>query len=345
MSDIIDKKGKLWRQKEVLQKLKGQVWRKQTGRLCPKKYYNVPKTVQIDITHNCNLKCAFCYNDSRFGKFRELSDDAMCALAKETVGLEVFKVTLSGCEIFLRKRLLFRLLEIFGKSRTIVTLLTNGTLLDAKTINELLRYKNCIGGIQISIDGYDPDVHDKLRGRNGAWELSLKAAKHLVDAGFDVALAYVITPENHKNFEEYVKLAFLLNIRTIRSGFVLPLGRGTRPKAQFSKSEYLPIRRNVADVIAKYSSMINITNSPEIEFYHQFLLLEPISGMLILPNGDVKTGCIHPNIFGNVATGGVRMMWDKIKDLHNDREYVKYFVSLGQKCEPVLGIKDDTKQI
>lgn len=338
MTDVIKKKGETGEQKHLLLKLKKQVDRKQTGKICPKKYYDSPRDIQIDITHNCNLKCSFCYNDSGFGKRTELSDEEMCTLAKEIVKLNVFKVTLSGGEIFLRKSLLFKLLAIFKKSKIVVTLLTNGTLLDDTSINELADYKECIEGVQISLDGYNPNIHDAIRGLKGSWELSLRAAKHLVDEGFDVALAYVITPQNYQYFEEYVRLAFLLNIKTVRSGFVLPLGRGGEP--QFRADEYLKIREIIAQVTRKYDEMVNVMNSPEIEFYHQFLLLEPISGMLILPNGDVKTGCLHPQIFGNVTKSGVKSMWNKIKNIHNDEEYINYFVSLGKKYGVVLGVEN-----
>ena len=130
------------------------------------------------FTHNCNLRCAHCYNWSRPGAptISRAQADAVLGHLPEHVN----RFILSGGEPLVELDLLLYLLEA-GRARypaARISIQTNGDLLDGPTLERLLA--TGLDGIAIaSQDAFHPrpdgkfDALRELLGSHGLWEATI----------------------------------------------------------------------------------------------------------------------------------------------------------------------------
>jgi len=176
-----------------------------------------PLVLELYPTLKCNLDCAFCDTTERHRPaVGELSAARLRELVDEAAALGVRRVfVLGGGEPLLRRDVTPQLLERIKVRGMEGVLATNGTLLDAPLRERLI----AIGWdeIHVSIDGATPEVHDALRGVQGAFRRTVRNVCALaVDkrrAGLELprlALHTVLTNQNHASIAEIVKLASAL---------------------------------------------------------------------------------------------------------------------------------------
>jgi len=146
-----------------------------------------------NVTAKCNLRCSHCYRDSEPGaEDAGLPDEKILSLVDEIKALNPPIVLLTGGEPLLRKNIF----DIINKCRSTglrVGLSTNGTLIDrnmARKINEA-----GVDYVGISIDGSE-DLHDKFRGKKGAFNASWQGIKLLNELGTKTGVRFTLTKEN-----------------------------------------------------------------------------------------------------------------------------------------------------
>ena len=136
----------------------------------------------------CNLRCAHCFiscapdNES----FGNLSYEEVERRLEESVSLGVREYYFTGGEPFLHPRIV-DILEL-SLSYGPTTVLTNGTLLKARNVEPLAAAAAASRWsleFRISIDGFDVETNDALRG-DGTFERAM--------AGLEVLLAYGFLP-------------------------------------------------------------------------------------------------------------------------------------------------------
>lgn len=129
------------------------------------------KSVNIEVSIRCNLRCGFCWwwGEKGIGfeyaktkdpmVTKELTLEEMKGIVDQT---EKYKPTyyLSGGEPFIRKETL-PLMEYINSKGLEIALTTNGTLIDDATLRRITAMKNL--SMAFSIDG-TKSIHDKIRG-------------------------------------------------------------------------------------------------------------------------------------------------------------------------------------
>lgn len=125
---------------------------------------NTPRSVDIDITNRCNLRCKYCYHFSGPGDVGEDLTKGDWLPFFEELGLcAVMNVTLAGGEPFFRTDLR----ELIGgivSNKMRFNILSNGTLI-TDDLAEFLSSTGRCDGVQVSIDGSKPETHDACRGQ------------------------------------------------------------------------------------------------------------------------------------------------------------------------------------
>jgi MoaA/NifB/PqqE/SkfB family radical SAM enzyme len=176
--------------------------------------------VYWDITKGCNLRCIYCYNREFYDNRKE------CDLRFETIedvvdqmkANDVDYVHFMGGEPFLRSDF-SRILTECDESGIDVGIATNGTLLDDAKMDHLCSLKN-LAQITFSIDSFDENIADQLRGR-GNWRKSVKNLQHLIDlkSGCDwkcrIGIESVITQLNLQSAERNILWASSLGVEAI----------------------------------------------------------------------------------------------------------------------------------
>ncbi len=132
-----------------------------------------PWTLELYPTLACNLDCTFCDTAPRHVKpVGELGEARLLSLVDEAADLGARRVmVLGGGEPLLSAHAPALLRRV--KARGLAGMLTtNGTLLGASTAALLVE----IGwdDVHVSIDGAHPRTHDRLRGRAGAFDRTVR---------------------------------------------------------------------------------------------------------------------------------------------------------------------------
>ncbi len=177
-----------------------------------------------EITRRCNLRCIHCENRSGPRSAGELSEGQLLAVVGELADLGCHEVVVTGGEPLLNPAWhgVCRALRDRGIN---VSLITNGTLLDQRTLEAVQAAG--VGVVGISIDGLQP-THDRIRLREAPgrspWQETAEALERCARALPTVAMTQV----NRLNLGELPDLArFLAELRVQRwqVQLAVPMGR------------------------------------------------------------------------------------------------------------------------
>ena len=175
-----------------------------------------------NCTRRCNLACRHCYSDSSPGRFPELSSDDAAALIADVAQMGCPALLFSGGEPLVRRDLLDLVAE--ARSRGLaVTLSTNGTLVTRPVAERLadlgVRY------VGISLDGIGA-VHDRFRGRSGAFERSLRGIRALREAGVRAGVRVTLSPPAIAAMPDLLDLVEREDVGRLCVYHLVPAGRG-----------------------------------------------------------------------------------------------------------------------
>lgn len=252
-----------------------------------------PRTVDIEITPRCNLRCSYCYYFNNPGEsYSELSTEEWLKFFDELGRCCVMNVTLSGGEPFIREDLK-ELLSGIVKNRMRFSLLSNGGLID----NEIASYIASTGRcdqVQISIDGSFAEVHDTCRGK-GAFEGATRGIQILQKHGISVGVRLTL---HHQNVDDIEAVSdFLLNTLNLPSFSVnaasyLGSFREKKDEIGLSLDERYRAMTSLLKAREKHSGRINAQAGPLADADTWRLMEEArLSGAPPFPRGGELTGC------------------------------------------------------
>lgn len=168
--------------------------------------------VTLELTTQCNLKCKHCsYAFGSSTSYTEMSTDMIYYIAKWCEENKIKRISLTGGEIFCRNDIYMIISNIrryFGGNLNIIT---NGTIIKNSEIDNLLK---CINQINISLDGYDENSVQEIRGSK-VFQKVMALIKILKEKDFnDICISCVDTNDFIKN-TEFEKLAKNLGVKSI----------------------------------------------------------------------------------------------------------------------------------
>jgi radical SAM protein with 4Fe4S-binding SPASM domain len=189
----------------------------------------------VQITERCNLHCAHCFVSAT----REGTDmdperirDRLLPQLKEA---RVERVTLTGGEPFAHPALL-EITEAARRSNLGVTVCTNGTLIDASTMDALAELDSV--SVNVSLDGFSADTHGKFRGAPESFEETVATTRALAERGLLKGL--LVTPNRLAEVEEYEQLCEFARAQGAEFVLMNPLssmGRGVKGIRKLGASE------------------------------------------------------------------------------------------------------------
>ncbi len=192
---------------------------------------------KFKLTWRCNLRCRMCGIWYRYPQGGELPVGLVLDSLRALHARGLRKVHFSGGEVLLYEG--FETVLGYGLELGLqVNMTTNGTLLDKEWAKRLIQKR--VHRVTISIDSADRAEHDTIRGREGAWDLSMRAIRLLRDRrerkgrGPRIAVNTVLTRSNVKHVD---KLHAVLREAGVDSWHLLPVDtehKADRPsKAQW----------------------------------------------------------------------------------------------------------------
>ena len=129
-------------------------------------------------------------------------------------------VTITGGEPLLRKDAL-ELIEFIAQSAQSITLITNGSHLDAQRAKRLKEIG--INQVQLTLLSTDKEKHNRLKGAK-CFDDTVRAAHHLRKEGVSVTCCFVAMHENADDLAAVMELCFALDIRMLSYNRMSPTG-------------------------------------------------------------------------------------------------------------------------
>ena len=168
------------------------------------KIIRTPKSVELEITGQCNLRCAYCSHFSSAGDVNhDLPTDEWLTFFDELGRCCVMNVTLSGGEAFFRADLK-TLIKGIVRNRMRFNILSNGTLV-ADDMAAFLASTGRCDGVQVSIDGSTPESHDIFRG-DGTFSKAIRGIEILRKHGVPAPVRVTIHRRNLRDLEGIARL-------------------------------------------------------------------------------------------------------------------------------------------
>ncbi len=282
----------------------------------------IPSLVSWNITFRCNLRCAHCYLDARPEKRDdELSTDEGESLIDALQQAGTRTLILSGGEPLLREDLID--LVHYGTRRGLhMALGTNGTLVSEDMALSLKR-----AGIRkaaISLDSTNEELHDRFRGKTGAWGKAIQGMKACQDAGIAVQIHTTVTPSNYSGIESILSFGENMGIRDYQLFFLVPSGRGVWV-CDIVPVRYEEMIREVLRYTAERDISVRPTCAPQfIRIADQMGVPVPetmrgcvggLSYCRIYPSGEVTPCPYLPLRVGSVREKSFQEIWDTAPEL------------------------------
>ena len=201
---------------------------RESGRLPPHLlHYSADKkpVVVWNILRRCNLFCAHCYTDSHDETYSgELTAEECRRVIDDLAQFGVPVILFSGGEPLLRPGLF----DLIGHAQDQViraVLSTNGTLITPALAEEMSDLG--LSYVGVSIDGPE-EVHDRFRGKKGAFRETLAGIRACIDVGLRVGIRVTLTRFNHLHLDELFRLIEEENIPRACFYHLAYAGRGER---------------------------------------------------------------------------------------------------------------------
>ena len=156
-----------------------------------------------NITRRCNLHCVHCYAAATDRAYEgELTTEEGLRVIDDLADFGVPVVLFSGGEPLTRPDLFT--LSRHARDRGLRAVLsTNGTLITPEVAREVQAQGFSYAGI--SLDGLS-DIHDKFRGKRGAFDEALAGIRACREAGVRVGMRFTITRRNQHHLPDILRL-------------------------------------------------------------------------------------------------------------------------------------------
>lgn len=188
----------------------------------------VPLTVELYITNTCNFTCIHCLKNSgpRTNKLyneSELTTAELLDIIDECGQLGVANLQFMGGEPLAHPDF-FKLLRHAKESGILyLRTSTNGWLIDDQVATELSKY---FDSIQISVHGASSYTHDRIVGKQGAWEQARRATKLLRENNVKVNISFTVMRENVSDIGKMYDMVEEWGAHSLRFLRLITQGRG-----------------------------------------------------------------------------------------------------------------------
>ena len=199
----------------------------------------------------------------------------------------------------------------------VVNMVTNGLLLTEEKVR-MLRASG-VNGIQISLDSYSAEIHDKFRGLDGAFQKALEAIKLILNSGIIPEVTFIPTKLNYKGIGQVIDLLYELGIKKLNSMPFIPIGRGydNRSRLKMTSQEKWEFEWLVRKKLNQYVDF-DFNNGDPLE--HIYLFSQNPNAKTITYeircNGDIVVSPYLPFLYGNAVKTSLNKLWDDgLKDV------------------------------
>jgi MoaA/NifB/PqqE/SkfB family radical SAM enzyme len=203
---------------------------------------NIPWAILLDPTSACNLHCTGCWA-AEYGNKLNLSYEEIDDIITQGKDMGIYMYIYTGGEPLVRKDDIIRLCE--KHDDCIFLCFTNGTLIDEKFADDMLRVKNFVPAI--SLEGFE-EATDSRRGQ-GVYGKAVRAMHLLHDRKLLYGLSCCYTSANYDSItsEEYYDMIIDLGAYFVWYFHYMPVGNDASPELLPTPEQREEVYRRICD--------------------------------------------------------------------------------------------------
>ena len=276
----------------------------------------------LELTLRCNERCLHCGSNCGDARCPEVSsadlERLLQKVSRDFSPLPMLAIT--GGEPLLRKDF-ERIVSAAHDLGFAWGMTTNATLIDAN-MARLLR-RTGMGTVSVSVDG-PPEVHDRIRGRAGAYDQAMRGIQAMIDEGGFKAIQ-ITSVINHQNIgllDQMFDLFADLDIDSWRIVAMEPIGRAlTHPELLLTAQDHIRLldfirEKREAQFPVTYGCChyLGLAYEREVrDWFFQCHAGKTIAS--IMTNGDIGT-CLNiprsaQTIQGNIYRDDFTKIWNE----------------------------------
>ncbi len=289
-----------------------------------------PRAATLLMTYRCNLRCVMCYtvHHSIIPGKPELTDEEFLKILKQLKEINIKHLTISGGEPLVRKDLSLELIKQANKYGIQTSLITNGVLWDKKTCKEF--YEAGLNGFTVSIDGSNPETHDKIRAIPSSFNRSVETIKYMLSLreknrlegkyNFGINTITVIMKSNFRELIDIYNLFSKMDIdgimyQAVSKGYPQFMIRDIEDIKEFEKviDKLLEIKHNCGKIINDdiyFNNLIEYFTNPNFDLGN---CLAGYKDIIINPYGEIDICGYGPY--------GISLKEVTLKELWKSKEY------------------------
>jgi len=292
---------------------------------------SAPYRMDLAITYRCNNDCTHCYN-ARSRKFPEKTANDWFNIIDKLWDLGIPHIVFTGGEPTMRDDLP-ELIAYAEKKGQITGINTNGRKLSDKIFLQKL-VDSGLDHIQITLESSDPNIHDLMVNRKGAWVETIHGIQNAVDAQLYMMTNTTMLATNVTTIPSTLDLLAELHVPTVGLNALIYSGKGENVGTGLKESE-LAFLLNIAKekTVNNHQKLIWYTPTEYCNF-------NPITNdlgvkgctaalynMCIEPDGSVLPCQSYYSSLGNILTES----WDSIWN-HEISKQLRERKNLPLKC-------------
>lgn len=177
-----------------------------------------------EMTAACNLRCIHCHASGGKPTTDELTTEEAKSMLNQLAEIKEFRmIAFTGGEPLVRSDL-FELLAYSKALGFTNTMATNATLIDYEVAKDLRRCGVVIAAV--SLDGFDAETHDMVRGSPGSFAAALEGMRALRRAGILLHINITAMEYNIKQLKQLMTIVDELGAGILLIYQLVPVGRG-----------------------------------------------------------------------------------------------------------------------
>ncbi|MCL2863681.1 MAG: radical SAM protein [Methanimicrococcus sp.] len=265
-----------------------------------------PDQLSVGVTPRCPNKCIHCGAADMMVPNNEMTVEEISGVVNQALDLGTYLITIDGGEPMVRNDLP----EIIGaidKTKTTVSMFTSGFRLNDERA-EALKGAG-LNSAKISFDSADPEIHDKFRGRKGAFDDAVDAVKSAKNAGIMTDMYLTISPYNIDNIDDLYQMAADMGMDEMSMTGIIAVGNWK------DREDEVITRVDAKRLEAFHKSKNSTPDGPRVTAL-PYLMGPEMFGcfagnrwMHIASTGDVLPCPYTPLTFGNIRDAPLSKIW------------------------------------
>ncbi len=300
---------------------------------------SAPYRMDIAITYQCNNDCTHCYN-ARVRNFPHLSKQEWFSVIDKIWSLGIPHIVFTGGEPTIYKHLP-ELIQYTENKGIITGINTNGrNLAKEPLLKELISAG--LDHVQITLESSDPQIHDEMVNRPGAWEETVAGIKNVVNSDLYMMTNTTMLKTNYHTLSDTLDFLADLEVPTIGLNALIYSGKGKDVGTGLSQAQLEPL----LDIAKQKTTQ----NNQKLIWYTptQYCRFNPITNelgvkgctaslynMCIEPNGDVLPCQSYYFSLGNILHNTWNSIWN-----HDLSIQLRERRNLPEKCNQCDLIKE-----